>query len=257
MLLRAITKGTNILFPLIRFAFIFSAYTTHTSSFSLFFSGIFCIFFSLVTQFWKLKFQPFHQKSYCVLGCCMYSCDWFHLIYITPFVQERPPTSSMMLSSKKSDAGSSSSSSSSSAGAAGGDRAPVSDAQTGPSASAAGPMDAKKKERSSPSGEPGGAPMPHQAGPGGVDQDSAEVRRTSRRKRAKVNILGFSSLPVYSGRGGCCQKYWVMNVTLFYDHLFDLRINMCHLNIWCNIVLYLSFTDGFSLAHRKLPKENN
>uniref|UniRef100_A0A671VA39 Lysine-specific histone demethylase n=1 Tax=Sparus aurata TaxID=8175 RepID=A0A671VA39_SPAAU len=91
-----------------------------------------------------------------------------------------------MLSSKKSDAGSSSSSSSSSAGAAGGDRAPVSDAQTGPSASAAGPMDAKKKERSSPSGEPGGAPMPHQAGPGGVDQDSAEVRRTSRRKRAKV-----------------------------------------------------------------------
>uniref|UniRef100_A0A8C9ZIH0 Lysine-specific histone demethylase n=1 Tax=Sander lucioperca TaxID=283035 RepID=A0A8C9ZIH0_SANLU len=91
-----------------------------------------------------------------------------------------------MLSSKKSDAGSSSSSSSSSAGAAGGDRATVSDAQTGPSASAAGPMDVKKKERSSPSGEPGGAPLPHQAGPGGADQDSAEVRRTSRRKRAKV-----------------------------------------------------------------------
>lgn len=94
----------------------------------------------------------------------------------------------MMLSSKKSDAGSSSSSSSSSAGAAGGDRAPVSDAQTGPSASAAGPMDVKKKERSSPSGESGGAPLPHQGGPGGADQDSAEVRRTSRRKRAKVNI---------------------------------------------------------------------
>uniref|UniRef100_A0A665W9I8 Lysine-specific histone demethylase n=1 Tax=Echeneis naucrates TaxID=173247 RepID=A0A665W9I8_ECHNA len=102
------------------------------------------------------------------------------------FVQERPPTSSIMLSSKKSDAGSSSSSSSSSAGAAGGDRAPISDAQTGPSASAAGAMDAKKKERSSPSGESGGGPLPHQAGPGGVDQDSAEVRRTSRRKRAKV-----------------------------------------------------------------------
>uniref|UniRef100_A0A4W6ERJ0 Lysine-specific histone demethylase n=1 Tax=Lates calcarifer TaxID=8187 RepID=A0A4W6ERJ0_LATCA len=91
-----------------------------------------------------------------------------------------------MLSSKKSDAGSSSSSSSSSAGAAGGDRAQMSDAQTGPSASAAGAMDTKKKERSSPSGEPGGAPLPHQAGPGGADQDSAEVRRTSRRKRAKV-----------------------------------------------------------------------
>ncbi|KAE8290022.1 Lysine-specific histone demethylase 1A [Larimichthys crocea] len=99
---------------------------------------------------------------------------------------ERPPTSSMMLSSKKSDAGSSASSSSSSAGAVGGDRPLVSETQTGTSTSAAGPMDVKKKERSSPSGEPGGAPMPHQAGPGGVDQDSAEVRRTSRRKRAKV-----------------------------------------------------------------------
>ncbi|XP_031703052.1 lysine-specific histone demethylase 1A [Anarrhichthys ocellatus] len=97
--------------------------------------------------------------------------------------KERPPTSSMMLSSKKSDAGSSSSTSS--AAAAGGDRAPVSDAQTGPSASAAGPLDVKKKERSSPSGEPGGAPLPHQAGPGGAEQDAAEVRRTSRRKRAK------------------------------------------------------------------------
>lgn len=106
----------------------------------------------------------------------------------------------MMLSSKKSDAGSSSSSSS--AGPTGGDRAPASDAQSGPSASAAGPMDAKKKERSSPSGEPGGASLPHQAGPGGVDQDSAEVRRTSRRKRAKVNILGFCTLPVSTGREG-------------------------------------------------------
>uniref|UniRef100_A0A8D3BC82 Lysine-specific histone demethylase n=1 Tax=Scophthalmus maximus TaxID=52904 RepID=A0A8D3BC82_SCOMX len=91
-----------------------------------------------------------------------------------------------MLSSKKSDAGSSSSSSSSSAGTAVGDRVPMSDAQTGTSASAAGAMDVKKKERSSPSGEPGGAPLPHQAGPGGADPDSAEVRRTSRRKRAKV-----------------------------------------------------------------------
>uniref|UniRef100_A0A3P8TIQ1 Lysine-specific histone demethylase n=1 Tax=Amphiprion percula TaxID=161767 RepID=A0A3P8TIQ1_AMPPE len=101
--------------------------------------------------------------------------------------KERPPTSSIMLSSKKSDAGSSSSSSSSSTvGAVGGDRAPVSDAQTGPSAAAAGPMDSKKKERSSPSGESGGAPLPHQSGPGGADADSAEVRRTSRRKRAKV-----------------------------------------------------------------------
>lgn len=111
--------------------------------------------------------------------------------FASPFVQERPPTSSIMLSSKKSDAGSSSSSSSSSAGATGGDRVPVSDAQTGPSASGAGVLDVKKKERSSPSGEPGGGPLPHQAGPGGADQDSAEVRRTSRRKRAKVNILDF------------------------------------------------------------------
>lgn len=93
-----------------------------------------------------------------------------------------------MLSSKKSDAGSSSSTSSSTAAAVGGDRVQVSDAQTGPSAPAPGLMDVKKKERSSPSGEPGGAPLPHQAGPGGADPDSAEVRRTSRRKRAKVNI---------------------------------------------------------------------
>lgn len=106
----------------------------------------------------------------------------------------------MMLSSKKSDAGSSSSSSSS-AVTAGSDRAPASDVQSGPSASAAGPMDVKKKERSSPSGEPGGAALPHQAGPGGVDPDSAEVRRTSRRKRAKVNILGFWTLPARAGRG--------------------------------------------------------
>uniref|UniRef100_A0A8C5NHG4 Lysine-specific histone demethylase n=1 Tax=Gouania willdenowi TaxID=441366 RepID=A0A8C5NHG4_GOUWI len=93
-----------------------------------------------------------------------------------------------MLSSKKSDAGSSSSSSSSSVGAAGGERALSSDAQTGPSASAAAAaaMDSKKKERSSPSGESGGAPLPHPSGPVGLDQDSAEVRRTSRRKRAKV-----------------------------------------------------------------------
>lgn len=103
----------------------------------------------------------------------------------------------MMLSSKKSDAGSSSSSTSSSAGAAGAagaERVGVADAQTGPSVSAAGPMDVKKKERSSPSGEPGGAPVPHQAGPGGAEQDAAEVRRTSRRKRAKVNISS-SMLP--------------------------------------------------------------
>lgn len=122
------------------------------------------------------------------------------ITFLSPsFVQERPPTSSMMLSSKKSDAGSSSSSSSSTAGAAGGDRPQVSDAQTGTSASAAGVMEVKKKERSSPSGEPGGAPLPHQAGPGGADQDSAEVRRTSRRKRAKVNILGCCFL--YAARG--------------------------------------------------------
>ncbi|KAF6725058.1 hypothetical protein FQA47_006201 [Oryzias melastigma] len=102
--------------------------------------------------------------------------------------KERPPTSSIMLSSKKSDPASSSSSSSSSAGAGGGERVLGSDAQTGPSASAAGALDSKKKERSSPSGEAGGTSFPHQSGAGGADQDLAEVRRTSRRKRAKVNI---------------------------------------------------------------------
>lgn len=130
----------------------------------------------------------------------------------------------MMLSSKKSDAGSSASSSSSSAGAVGGDRPLVSETQTGTSTSAAGPMDVKKKERSSPSGEPGGAPMPHQAGPGGVDQDSAEVRRTSRRKRAKVNILGFWLLLVHSVQGGeeaAKNDELKKKEVMFYDHLLD------------------------------------
>ena len=116
----------------------------------------------------------------------------------TSYDQERPPTSSMMLSSKKSDAGSSSSSSSSSSGAAGGERVLVADAMSGPSASSAGPMDVKKKERSSPSGEAGGPSLPHQAGPGGVDPDSAEVRRTSRRKRAKVINLKLTFPPLES-----------------------------------------------------------
>uniref|UniRef100_A0A673MN11 Lysine-specific histone demethylase n=1 Tax=Sinocyclocheilus rhinocerous TaxID=307959 RepID=A0A673MN11_9TELE len=92
--------------------------------------------------------------------------------------------SSVMLSSKKSDPGSSSSS-----GGNGGDRAP--ETLSAPLAAPAGPSgpgsaDVKKKERASPSGEPGGPPLLHPPGPGGVDQDSAEGRRTSRRKRAKV-----------------------------------------------------------------------
>uniref|UniRef100_A0A671M5K4 Lysine-specific histone demethylase n=1 Tax=Sinocyclocheilus anshuiensis TaxID=1608454 RepID=A0A671M5K4_9TELE len=89
-----------------------------------------------------------------------------------------------MLSSKKSDPGSSSSS-----GGNGGDRAPetLSAPQAGPAGpSGPGIADVKKKERASPSGEPGGPPLLHPPGPGGVDQDSAEGRRTSRRKRAKV-----------------------------------------------------------------------
>uniref|UniRef100_A0A672MTB0 Lysine-specific histone demethylase n=1 Tax=Sinocyclocheilus grahami TaxID=75366 RepID=A0A672MTB0_SINGR len=89
-----------------------------------------------------------------------------------------------MLSNKKSDPGSSSSS-----GGNGGDRAP--ETLSAPLAAPAGPSgpgsaDVKKKERASPSGEPGGPPLLHPPGPGGVDQDSAEGRRTSRRKRAKV-----------------------------------------------------------------------
>lgn len=102
------------------------------------------------------------------------------------FSIKEKPLSSVMLSNKKSDPGSSSSS-----GGNGGDRAPETLAapQAGP-AGPSGPIsaDVKKKERASPSGEPGGPPLPHPPGPGGIDQDSAEGRRTSRRKRAKVNI---------------------------------------------------------------------
>ncbi|TRY95104.1 hypothetical protein DNTS_016341 [Danionella cerebrum] len=89
-----------------------------------------------------------------------------------------------MLSNKKSDSGSSSSS-----GGNGGDRAPetLSVSQPGIGGpSGTGLADVKKKERASPSGEPGGPPLLHPPGPGGIDQDSAEGRRTSRRKRAKV-----------------------------------------------------------------------
>lgn len=91
-----------------------------------------------------------------------------------------------MLSTKKSDPGSSSSS-----GGNGGERAP--DTLSAPlttTAGTSGPslIDVKKKERASPSGEPGGPPLLHPPGPGGIDQDTAEGRRTSRRKRAKVNI---------------------------------------------------------------------
>uniref|UniRef100_A0A4W4EZ22 Lysine-specific histone demethylase n=1 Tax=Electrophorus electricus TaxID=8005 RepID=A0A4W4EZ22_ELEEL len=89
-----------------------------------------------------------------------------------------------MLSNKK-DPGSSSSSSS---GGSGGDRALDTPAgsQPGTTGSAALSADVKKKERASPSGEACGPPLPHPSGPGGAEQDSAEGRRTSRRKRAKV-----------------------------------------------------------------------
>ncbi|CAB1330628.1 unnamed protein product [Coregonus sp. 'balchen'] len=102
--------------------------------------------------------------------------------------KERPLSSSIMLSSKKSDAGTSSSASSSSSAAGGAERAPEAQAtaQAGAPASAPGPMEIKKKERASPSGEPGGPPLLHPPGPGGVDPDTAEGRRTSRRKRSKV-----------------------------------------------------------------------
>uniref|UniRef100_A0AAZ3SBY3 Lysine-specific histone demethylase n=1 Tax=Oncorhynchus tshawytscha TaxID=74940 RepID=A0AAZ3SBY3_ONCTS len=102
--------------------------------------------------------------------------------------KERPLSSSIMLSSKKSDAGTSSSASSSSSAAGGAERAPEAQAtaQAGAPASAPGPMEIKKKERASPSGEPGGPPLPHPPGLGGVDPDTAEGRRTSRRKRSKV-----------------------------------------------------------------------
>lgn len=93
-----------------------------------------------------------------------------------------------MLSNKK-DPGSSSSSSSSSGGN-GAERAL--ETSTGSQAgaapgSASSSVDVKKKERASPSGEASGAPLPHLPGSAGVDQDSAEGRRTSRRKRAKVS----------------------------------------------------------------------
>uniref|UniRef100_A0A4W4EY94 Lysine-specific histone demethylase n=1 Tax=Electrophorus electricus TaxID=8005 RepID=A0A4W4EY94_ELEEL len=99
-------------------------------------------------------------------------------------IRERPLSSSIMLSNKK-DPGSSSSSSS---GGSGGDRALDTPAgsQPGTTGSAALSADVKKKERASPSGEACGPPLPHPSGPGGAEQDSAEGRRTSRRKRAKV-----------------------------------------------------------------------
>ncbi|XP_021440096.1 lysine-specific histone demethylase 1A isoform X2 [Oncorhynchus mykiss] len=101
--------------------------------------------------------------------------------------KERPLSSSMMLSSKKSDAGSSSSAASTSLAPGGAERsleaqAPV---QMGAPPLAPGAVEIKKKERASPSGEPGGPPQPHLPGPGGVDLDTAEGRRTSRRKRSK------------------------------------------------------------------------
>uniref|UniRef100_A0A671S4L9 Lysine-specific histone demethylase n=1 Tax=Sinocyclocheilus anshuiensis TaxID=1608454 RepID=A0A671S4L9_9TELE len=121
-------------------------------------------------------------------GLSLFICS-DHLLFvqlpsaIVSSFQERL-CSSVMLSNKKSDPGSSSSS-----GGNGGDRAP--ETLSAPLAAPAGPSgpgsaDVKKKERASPCGEPGGPPLLHPPGPGGVDQDSAEGRRTSRRKRAKV-----------------------------------------------------------------------
>ncbi|MFT7813311.1 lysine-specific histone demethylase 1A isoform X1 [Arapaima gigas] len=100
-----------------------------------------------------------------------------------------PPT---MLSSKKSEAGSSSSSAT--PGASERTPDPPASGQLGPPGSGTGasegggPSDRtlKKKERASPSGESGGPPLAHTPSSGGGDQDSAEGRRTSRRKRAKV-----------------------------------------------------------------------
>uniref|UniRef100_A0A672MVA3 Lysine-specific histone demethylase n=1 Tax=Sinocyclocheilus grahami TaxID=75366 RepID=A0A672MVA3_SINGR len=121
-------------------------------------------------------------------GLSLFICsDHLLFVYLPSAIvssfQERL-RSSVMLSNKKSDPGSSSSS-----GGNGGDRAP--ETLSAPLAAPAGPSgpgsaDVKKKERASPSGEPGGPPLLHPPGPGGVDQDSAEGRRTSRRKRAKV-----------------------------------------------------------------------
>lgn len=123
--------------------------------------------------------------------------DLSHAYFCGSTFQERPLSSSIMLSSKKSDAGTSSSASSSSSAAGGAERAPEAQAtaQAGAPASAPGPMEIKKKERASPSGEPGGPPLPHPPGLGGVDPDTAEGRRTSRRKRSKVkNLLLLSPL---------------------------------------------------------------
>ncbi|RXM94712.1 Lysine-specific histone demethylase 1A [Acipenser ruthenus] len=100
----------------------------------------------------------------------------------------------MMLSSKKSDPGSSSSSASSVPGDGAQDLQLQS--QPGALSSVAGSSEIgvsadrtpRKKERASPSGDPGGPPMPHSAA-GSMDggaADTAEGRRTSRRKRPKV-----------------------------------------------------------------------
>ncbi|XP_041096445.1 lysine-specific histone demethylase 1A-like, partial [Polyodon spathula] len=98
----------------------------------------------------------------------------------------------MMLSSKKSDPGSSSSSASSVPGDGAQDLQLQS--QPGALSSVAGSSEIgvdrtpRKKERASPSGDPGGSPMPHSAA-GSMDggaADTAEGRRTSRRKRPKL-----------------------------------------------------------------------
>uniref|UniRef100_A0A673ZUU4 Lysine-specific histone demethylase n=1 Tax=Salmo trutta TaxID=8032 RepID=A0A673ZUU4_SALTR len=93
-----------------------------------------------------------------------------------------------MLSSKKSDVGSSSAAASTSLAPGGAERSleAQAPAQVGAPPLAPGAVEIKKKERASPSGEPGGPPQPHLPGPGGVDLDTAEGRRTSRRKRSKV-----------------------------------------------------------------------
>uniref|UniRef100_A0A8C7DTN0 Lysine-specific histone demethylase n=1 Tax=Oncorhynchus kisutch TaxID=8019 RepID=A0A8C7DTN0_ONCKI len=94
----------------------------------------------------------------------------------------------IFFSCKKSDAGSSSSAASTSLAPGGAERSleAQAPAQMGAPPLAPGAVEIKKKERASPSGEPGGPPQPHLPGPGGVDLDTAEGRRTSRRKRSKV-----------------------------------------------------------------------
>lgn len=147
----------------------------------------------------------------------------------------------MMLSSKKSDPGSSASASSMAPGGEGASET-QGGTQTASSASAVpGLSDVKKKERASPSGEPGGPPMPHPASAGAQDQEN---RRTSRRKKAKVAILylllaltQMENLPVFF-QTVSIKKGIIILLVMEDDHTSTLRRDSNHETSFLNLFLF-------------------